>query len=94
MVTVEPFHGREIVKVLLDTGGIVKAVDEGENALRRFLPGAEPTDGVHQFLLEDRVEALAPGVVSGFARSGKTLPEAKFPEAFTDRFAGVLAATV
>ncbi len=42
MVTVEPFNWREIIKVLLDAGGIVKAVDEGENALRRFLPGAEP----------------------------------------------------
>lgn len=53
VVTVEPFNWREIIKVLLDAGGIVKAVDEGENALRRFLPGAEPADGVYQLLLED-----------------------------------------
>ena len=53
MVTVEPFNWREIIKVLLDAGGIVKAVDEGENALRRFLPGAEPADKVYQLLLED-----------------------------------------
>ena len=53
VVTVQPFHWREIVKVLLDAGGVVKAVDEGENALRCFLPASEATDGVHQLLLED-----------------------------------------
>jgi len=94
MVTVQPFHWREIVKFLLDAGGVVETVDEGENALRCFLPGAKATDGVHQFLLEDRVETLTPGVVTGLACSGKTLPEAKAPEAFTDRLAGVLAAAV
>ena len=94
MVTVQPFHWREIVKVLLDAGGVVKAVDEGENALRCFLPASEATDGVHQLLLEDRVETLTPGIVTGLACSGKTLPEAKVSEAFTDRLAGVLAAAV
>lgn len=94
MVTFQPFHWREIVKVLLDAGGVVETVDEGENSLRCFLPGAKATDGVHQLLLEDRVKTLTPGVVTGLACSGKTLPEAKTPEAFTDRLAGVLAAAV
>ena len=49
--TVQPFHRGEIIKALLNAMGVVEAVDEGENALHCFLPGAEPTDGVHQLLL-------------------------------------------
>ena len=53
VVTIQPFHGREIAKALLNALGVVEAVDKGENALHCFLPGGEPADGVYQLLLED-----------------------------------------
>ena len=45
VVAVQLFQGREITKALLNALGVIEAVDEGENALCSFLPGAHATKG-------------------------------------------------
>lgn len=94
IVTIQPFHRRQIAEVLLNTPGVVEAMDIRKNTLSGFLPGGIAAVRMDQFPLQNREEAFAPGIVTRFSGAGETLPQAQLSQQLPYGRAGVLAAAV
>ena len=94
VVTIQPVHRRQIAQVLLNTLGVVEAMNVCKNALSGFFPGGIAAMRMNQFPFHKGEEAFAPGVVTRFSCAGETLPQVQLSQQLPYRRAGVLAAAV
>jgi len=79
VASIQPVQGRQIAEPFLRAAGVVEAVNVCKHFMSGLFPGLKSTQRMDQLLLQDREEALAPGVVPGFSSAGEALPQTQSP---------------